>query len=112
MEEGAKFFKLFIGAAPKVCIENPIMHKYAKEIIGKTYTQIVQPWQFGHMESKATCLWLEGLPKIKETNNVKQEMKELPIREQYKVWYAGGGKGKERSRFFEGIAEAMADQWG
>ena len=59
-------------------IENPIPHKYAVERIGRKYDQIVQPWMFGHTESKATCLWLEGLPPIHETNNVKEDMMKLP----------------------------------
>ena len=54
---------------PKICIENPVPHKYARERIGN-YTQIIQPWQFGHGETKKTCLWLKGLPKLVPTNIV------------------------------------------
>ncbi len=65
MREEAMFFKKLLDCdIPKKAIENPIMHKYSKEIIGENQTQIIQPWQFGHGETKATCLWLKGLPKL------------------------------------------------
>ena len=112
MEDGAEFFKMFFGSAPKVAIENPTIHRHAKEIIGRGSDQRLQPWMFGHLESKAVCLWLEGLPPLIPTNNVYDSMMELPSKERNKVWWMGSGKAKERSRFFEGIAEAMADQWG
>jgi len=112
MEQGAEFFKLFLGSAPKVAIENPTMHGHGSRIVGRKADQKVQPWQFGHLESKGVCLWLEGLPKLVPTNNVYEDMMKLSSRERNKVWWMGSGKGKERSRFFEGIAEAMAEQWG
>jgi hypothetical protein len=98
-------FQSMAGAGYKVCIENPIPHKYAIEYIGK-YTQIIQPWQFGHPEQKATCLWLYGLPKLIPTNIVSG-------REQ-KVWRMTPGpeRTKLRSKTFPGIARAMAEQWG
>ena len=62
LDEGAAFFKLLLDAdIPKIAIENPIPHKYAVERIGRKYDQIIQPWQYGHGETKATCLWLKGL---------------------------------------------------
>ena len=75
LDEGAKFFKQLLNAnIPMICVENPIMHKYAKERIGNIkQSQIIQPWMFGHTEQKATCLWLKGLPLLIETNNVKEE---------------------------------------
>ena len=80
--DGAVFFRHLIDAPiPKVCIENPIQHKYAKQIIGYKQTQIVQPWMFGHLESKATGLWLRGLTPLTPTNNVREEMMKLPKRE-------------------------------
>lgn len=112
MEQGAQFFKMFMGSAPKVAIENPTIHRHAREIIGRGPDQKVQPYHFGHLESKGVCLWLENLPKLEHTKNVYEEMMKLPSRERNKVWWMGSGKGKERSRFFEGVAEAMADQWG
>lgn len=102
-----EFFNMFQtqGLKTKVAIENPIPHKYAKEYIGD-YTQIVQPWMFGHGESKATCLWLYNLPKLIPTNIVSG-------REQ-KVWKMTPGpeRTKLRSKTLIGFAKAMADQWG
>lgn len=115
MEQGAFFFRKILEAkCDKICIENPIMHKYAKEIIGQSQSQIVHPYQFGHKEQKATCLWLKNLPLLKPTNNVKAEMMLLPINERQRIHYLPKSKDrwKERSKTFTGIAQAMADQWG
>lgn len=115
MEAAAQFFlDLFdFQQIAKICVENPIPHKYAKAIIGN-YTQLIQPWQFGHPESKATCLWLKGLPKLVPTNNVKEYMLTLPKREQHRVHHTAPSKDrwKIRSRTYIGIAKAMAEQWG
>lgn len=96
---------------PKICIENPISVISSK--IRKP-DQIVQPWMFGHAEQKATCLWLKGLPKLQETCNVKEEMVLLPKRERERLHYLppGPNRWKERSKTFQGIADAMAQQWG
>jgi hypothetical protein len=105
------FYKLRDNAyCEKICIENPIPHKYG---IGKTYTQIIQPYQFGHPERKATCLWLKGLPKLIPTNDVKELMLTLPKKDQQRIHYLSPGKdrAKLRSKTFQGIADAMADQW-
>jgi hypothetical protein len=113
MRKGAEFFlKLKNADIPRIAIENPIPHGYALEYMGP-YSQIIQPWQFGHTENKKTALWLKGLPLLQETNNVKALMKDMPKRETDKVHYMSPGKdrGKRRSVFFEGIGEAMADQW-
>jgi hypothetical protein len=115
MRDGAEFFKkLFESPIPKKCIENPIMHKYAKEIIGATQSQVVQPYMFGHMERKATCLWIEGLPLLQETNNVFEAMMNLPKKERERLHYLPPSKDrwKLRSTTFSGIAQAMAQQWG
>lgn len=115
MKDGALFFKKLLDAdIPKICIENPIMHKYAKEIIGSNFTQSIQPYQFGHMEQKRTCLWLKGLEPLKETNNVKDEMMKLPKNERERIHYLPPSKDrwKIRSTTFTGIAKAMAEQWG
>ena len=115
LDEGAAFFKSLLEAPiPMKCIENPIQHKYAKERIGRKQNQVIQPWMFGHMEQKATCLWLEGLPPLQPTNNVKAEMLELPKRERERLHYLSPSKDrwKLRSATYKGIAEAMAAQWG
>ena len=105
MRESAKQFKMLLNEPiPFIAIENPIPHKYAVEIIGK-YTQLIQPYMFGHGETKATCLWLKYLPKLRPTNIVdgrEQRMWKLP---------PGPDRWKERSRTYPGIADAMAKQW-
>lgn len=123
MEAGANFFKgVWTLPIPLIAMENPVMHKYAREIIfgrdkkgnlkGKP-DQIIQPWQFGHPEKKATCLWLKGLPLLKETKNVKKEMEALPVRDSQRVHHMAPGPERsiERARTYTGIAEAMATQW-
>lgn len=116
LDDGAAFFKALLDAPiQKKAIENPIMHKYAKERIGGTkQSQVIHPWMFGHLEQKATCLWLVGLPNLFETNNVKSEMVLLPKRERERLHYLppSPNRWKERSRTYQGIADAMALQWG
>jgi hypothetical protein len=88
---------------PKIALENPI--GIISTHIRKP-DQIIQPWQFGHGETKATCLWLKGLPLLQPTNIVEgrygRVWKESPSPDRW----------KNRSRTYEGIAEAMAEQWG
>jgi len=95
----------------RIAIENPISVISSK--IRKP-DQIIQPWQFGHPESKATCLWLKGLPKLSETDNVRDHMLTLSVAERNRVHHMppGPDRWRERSRTFEGIALAMAAQWG
>ena len=115
MKKSAEFFKWLLEyPIDKVCIENPIPHKYALEIIGRKYDQIIQPYMFGHPERKATCLWLKGLSKLRQTNNVKEQMLSLPKKEAQRIHYTSPGKdrAKIRSKTFPGIAKAMAEQWG
>ena len=104
MEDAVRFFNLLWDAdIPKICLENPIPHKYG---IGKTYTQIIQPWQHGHGETKATCLWLKNLPELKPSNIVegrKNRVHKLP---------PSKDRWKLRSTTYTGIGEAMAEQWG
>lgn len=106
MRDAAEFFRTFLALACPVAIENPIMHCHARELVGGGPSQIIQPWQFGHGETKATCLWLKGLPPLRPTDIVEgreQRVFRMPPAE---------NRGKERSRTFEGIAAAMAEQWG
>lgn len=98
------FFMRFTNLdCPRVAIENPVC---IMSSIWRKPDQIIQPWQFGHGETKATCLWLKGLPLLKPTNIVSG-------REQ-KVWKMPPGpeRAKARSKTFPGIARAMAEQWG
>jgi hypothetical protein len=116
LDEAAAFFSILLNALiPRIVIENPIMHKYAKERIGGIkQTQVIQPWMFGHTEQKATCLWLKGLPMLTATKNVKEEMLKLPARERQRLHYLppSADRWKIRSKTYEGIANAMAQQWG
>lgn len=102
--QALKFFDCLLNAPiKKVCVENPV--SVAATVFGKP-TQIVQPWMFGHGETKATCLWLKNLPKLKPT-------KIVDGREQ-KIWKMPPSpeRAKLRSKTFPGIAQAMAEQWG
>lgn len=94
---------LFSAPIKHIALENPV------SIISSRFRkpdQTIQPWQFGHGETKATCLWLINLPKLKPTNIV--EGREPRIHRMP----PGPNRWKERSRTFSGIAEAMATQWG
>jgi len=116
LDDGAAFFKALLNAdIPMIAVENPIMHKYAKERIGGTkQTQVVQPWMFGHLEQKATCLWLKGLQPLVATNNVRDEMMALPKNQRERLHYLppSADRWKLRSTTYQGIADAMAKQWG
>ena len=115
LDEGTAFFKMLLEVPiPRICVENPIMHKYAKERIGGVkQTQVVQPWMFGHMEQKATCLWLKGLPPLTPTNNVREAMMSLPDNQRQRLHYLppGPDRWKLRSTTYQGVADAMAAQW-
>jgi hypothetical protein len=107
MIAAAMFFnRLLCLPIPGIAIENPVMHGHAKKIVGETQSQIIQPWQFGHGEIKATCLWLKGLPRLRATDIVAGRK---PV-----VHFASPGpdRWKIRSRTCSGIADAMAEQWG
>ena len=116
MAEGAAFFRaLWEAEVPRVAVENPVMMGHAKALIGAEPTQSVQPWWFGHMEVKATCLWLRGLPSLVPTDDVRDRMlTETTYAQRAKVHHASPGpdRWKLRSLTYAGMAEAMADQWG
>ena len=107
MADSAEFFRALLHAPiPRIAVENPIMHKYAREIVGRGPDQYVQPWQYGHPETKATGLWLKNLPLLEPINIVDGR--------EPRVHHASPGpdRWKERSRTLPGLAAAMADQWG
>jgi len=113
--DGAVFLRELLHAdIPKIAVENPVMHKWARKIVGRGPDFSVQPWQFGHKEKKRTCLWSKNLPELEPTNVVKDEVDDMPDREAQEKHYLPPGeeRSKKRSRFFVGIAEAMAEQWG
>lgn len=115
MIDGAVFFrKIFESNIPMIAVENPVMHKYAKSIIGYEQSQVIHPWMFGHTEQKATCLWLKNLPLLQPTNDVREEMMKLPKNQRERLHYLPPSeeRWKLRSKTYDGIAEAFAKQWG
>lgn len=103
-QSAVSFFMMLAKAdIPKIAIENPVC---IMSTIFRLPNQIIQPWQFGHGETKSTCLWLKGLPLLNPTNIVdgrENRIHKMPPSE-YR-W-------KERSKTYQGIADAMAEQWG
>lgn len=108
MRQAAEFFKTLMNSnIPKRALENPIPHRYALEIIGRKYDQIIQPYHFGDPESKATCLWLFNLPPLFAKFSGGEG-----IRQSVFLTSPGENRAKIRSRTFNGVAQAMATQWG
>jgi site-specific DNA-cytosine methylase len=102
--EALDFVRLLLSApSPRIALENPVSVISTK--IRKP-DQIIQPWMFGHGETKTTCLWLKGLPHLTPTNVV--EGREARVHREP----PSPDRWKKRSRTYEGIAEAMASQWG
>ena len=108
VEGAALFSAMWNAAAPRICVENPIMHKYAKVLITnyEPPAQTVQPWWFGHGETKATSFWLRGLPPLLPTNIVSGRS------DRVHMMSPGPNRWRERSRTYQGVADAMAHQWG
>ena len=116
--EARKFFMRFIEAdCPRIAVENPIPSAVYEL---PTYTQIIQPYEYGHPNTKKTCLWLKGLPPLQPTEIVKpgkgRRFQQKNGNWRYSCWEMDqrGGKerARERSKTFPGIAKAMAEQWG
>lgn len=107
VDAGAWFFNCFLKAThiPMIAVENPIPHSHANL---PPYTQLIQPWQFGDNFSKATCLWLRGLPPLVPTVLKKPEN----IVHACHMEPPGPDRQKNRSKTYPGIAAAMAEQWG
>lgn len=107
------FLQLLNAPIKKVCVENPVPHKYARL---PEYNQIIQPYQYGHTVSKKTCLWLKGLPPLKPTKIVDKGERYIGKdgKPNGSKWYQlspSKDRWKYRSRTFQGIAEALAEQW-
>lgn len=101
------FMELINAPIPKIAVENPV------SIMSTRYRkpdQIIQPWMFGHEETKATCLWIKGLPLLSPTMVMGVRNKNLTPSGQNKLG-PSPDRWKERSRTYSGIAEAMAEQW-
>lgn len=117
LDAGAALFSdCWNAPIPRICIENPVMHKHGKARIRnfQPASQSVQPWQFGtdpdgpDNVKKRTCLWLRGLPKLAPTG----ALDGTTARDEIHRASPGPDRWKLRSRFFPGLAAAMADQWG
>jgi hypothetical protein len=107
MREGAALFLACLNAPiDRVAVENPVMHGHARKIIGRRADFTVQPWQFGHGETKRTCFWTRGLPNLIATDVVAG--REARIHKAS----PGPDRWKLRSVTYPGIAAAMAAQWG
>lgn len=122
LDEGAALFSLCWNApVPRVAIENPVMHRHAKQRIVnfRPHSQSIQPWQFGDWERKRTCLWLRELPPLTATFPTLAAARAAlgkgadaqPVDRVFRM-PPGADRGRERSRFFPAVAAAMADQWG
>lgn len=116
LDEASSFYlRLRASRIKRKALENPVMHKYARERIQPGARQVIQPWWFGDPAFKATGLELIDLPPLVPTNKLSPPMKGT---EEHKRWSAvhraspGPLRWKERSRTYPGIAEAMAEQWG
>jgi hypothetical protein len=109
MREGAAFFLECLNAPiPRVAVENPVMHKYAREIVGRGPDFTVQPWQFGDPAKKRTCFWTRNLPPLVPTST----MTAKDARPDCHMASPGPDRWRERSRTYPGLARGMAEQWG
>jgi hypothetical protein len=120
LDEGAALFStLWNAPVARVACENPVMHRHAKARIVNfaPAAQSVQPWQYGDWETKRTCLWLRGLPPLMSTYPTLAQARTAlgqsgdPVARVHRM-PPGETRAKERSRFYPGIAAAMANQWG
>ncbi len=109
-------FFMTLANAPieRIAIENPVG---IMSTLWRQPDQIIQPYEFGHIEAKKTCLWLKNLPKLKPTKIVTPEYVTFKSGKRMAKWYVEAAKDKEnrsriRSKTFRGIADAMASQWG
>ena len=118
LEDGAELFSAVwnVSHIPCVAVENPVMHRHASERIANYQqpAQTAQPWQFGSdpagpdNEKKRTCLWIRNLPMLRATGTLDGSS----ARDSVPKASPGADRWKGRSKFFPGIAAAMADQWG
>ena len=111
-QASASFFMMLAKAdIPQIVIENPVC---VMSSLWRKPDQTIQPWMFGHMEQKATCLWLKNTPPLAPTNIVKDEMMLLPKNQRERLHYLppSADRWKLRSETYLGIAQAMASQWG
>lgn len=103
--------RLWDAPIEKIVIENPVGFLSTMSELNKP-SQIIQPWQFGHDASKKTCLWIKNLPLLKHTEVIKKERYANQTPSGQNKLSPSSDRWKDRSRFYHGIAEAMAEQWG
>lgn len=109
------FLELAYAPIPRLAVENPVC---IMSSVWRKPDQIIQPYHFGHPQMKTTCLWLKNLPKLTHTKIVEREYVVLPDGRKYPKWSYDtfnlpvAIRARERSRTFQGIANAMAEQWG
>ena len=109
MEKGARFFAACLNAnATHVAVENPVMHGYAVKMVGRRQDFTCQPWQFGDPVKKRICFWTRNLPPLRPTNILPPEVRTASVH----LEPPGPLRWMNRSRFFPGVAAAMARQWG
>lgn len=109
MREGADLFLACLNAnAPRVAVENPVMHKYAREIVGRRADFTIQPWQFGDNFKKRTCFWTRGLPPLTPTSTLDGSSAYAGCH----MAAPGPDRSRIRSQTYPGIAAAIAKQWG
>lgn len=111
---GARFFNAMLEAPiPLIAVENPVQHGYAKKMIRGRPAQAIQPWMFGEDTSKKTLLWLKGLPPLRPTKVlVRRRYANQTPSGQNKLGPGDPRRALERARTPDGVAEAMASQWG
>ena len=108
MREGARFFRWMLDLpCDQIAVENPVMHKYAVEIVGRRQDFTVQPWQFGDDFKKRTCFWTNGLPRLIPTSSLNGSTAVASCHNEP----PGPDQWKNRSRTYQGIAGAIAEQW-
>lgn len=108
MADGAAFFRACLNAnADRVAVENPVMHRYAAQAVGRRPDFTVQPWQFGDNAKKRTCFWTRGLPPLVPTSDLDGSTATADCHNAS----PGPDRWKERSRTYHGLAAAMAEQW-
>lgn len=103
------FMRMYNAPCERVCVENPRPLKVCEL---PPPTQVIQPYEYGHPYSKATCLWLRGLPPLRPTKIIKDYEPYVCTGSGKPGVSRAGGAAKTRSKTFEGIAQAMAEQWG
>jgi hypothetical protein len=108
LEDSCRFFLACLNAnAPKVAVENPVMHSHARALVGRGPDFTIQPWQFGDDFKKRTCFWTRGLAPLRPTSTLDGST----ARAEVHLASPGPNRWKERSRTYPGIAQAIARQW-